>query len=390
MSTRFWIVFLFLSNLGLADITEVTKFSCAERYLWIAQKTGGPHEIYQVKSDIKVDDYLPNVIPAFKTYKENTPWSLKKFWKLYVLYQPPMIHIPRKIIDSGKDTLTASDLKEWLGKLKPGKIYNLTVTGEGISFGRIFKNNKFFDGLLSKHALLANLSEDLRFAGEFWIDADGTFHFNNNSGSYAPKAEVLEAMEAYLRAVFNDPNMKIVSHDATPPPPPPRIPGKPLTVVQKFLNKVDDAKAIDGLTFLKQVQMIKMLKGSVKNKSMKMIKMKDLMNIHPLHKGKQIEVAWRSQALTDNRDLILEKGIDRDMQKQIFQEEESPMKVLWHAGLKKYILFDGNGRFKSMSNVFENNPDLMIEVEHWETDNAEVFTRLDEVLRRRALLGASQ
>src|SRR5262249_47355071 len=71
--------------------------------------------------------------------------------------------------------------------------YNMIVTGTWVRIGRLEGRNKAIDWLLAKHVLLSNYSEDVRFAGEIWKDADGVIHINRNSGTYKPSAERAEA-----------------------------------------------------------------------------------------------------------------------------------------------------------------------------------------------------
>ena len=97
------------------------------------------------------------------------------------------------------------------------------------------------------------------------------------------------------------------------------------------------------------------------------------------------EIRWRTAALQNARDRILEKGLDSAMQTEVFQEEQSPMKALFDRATGKFVLFDGNGRFKAISGVFANHPDLQIEVEVWDTEDATVWRRLHEIMEARGV-----
>lgn len=54
-----------------------------------------------------------------------------------------------------------------------------------------------------------------------------------------------------------------------------------------------------------------------------------------------------------------------------------------------YVLFDGNGRFKSIAQAFNDKPDLLLEVEHFEIENPEareeVFKSIEKIRKMRGL-----
>ena len=78
---------------------------------------------------------------------------------------------------------------------------------------------KFFTDFASKHALLANCSKYVRYAGEFhprpkygWNRCDDEWElvFDNGSGTYAPSADLLENLKQLLS--FNFPDLNIVTY----------------------------------------------------------------------------------------------------------------------------------------------------------------------------------
>ena len=83
-------------------------------------------------------------------------------------------------------------------------------------------DGQFFADFASKHALLANVSEYVRYAGEFhprpkngwdhWNDDDEwELVFDNGSGTYSPDPELLMNLKQLLQ--FNFPGLNIVTYD---------------------------------------------------------------------------------------------------------------------------------------------------------------------------------
>ncbi len=79
---------------------------------------------------------------------------------------------------------------------------------------------RFFTDFASKHALLANCSESVRYAGEFhprpkygWNRCDDEWElvFDNGSGTYAPNADLLVNLKELL--LFNFPGLNVVTYD---------------------------------------------------------------------------------------------------------------------------------------------------------------------------------
>ncbi|CAF4813659.1 unnamed protein product [Rotaria sp. Silwood1] len=84
--------------------------------------------------------------------------------------------------------------------------------------------NQFFTDFASKHALLANSSEYVCYAGEFhsrpkfgWnrLDDEWELVFDNRSGTYAPTADLLVSLKELL--LFNFPGLNIVTYNYKDP-----------------------------------------------------------------------------------------------------------------------------------------------------------------------------
>ncbi|UJR32840.1 hypothetical protein I4U23_020302 [Adineta vaga] len=85
-------------------------------------------------------------------------------------------------------------------------------------------DDAFFADFASKHALLANCSEYVRYAGEFhprpkhgWNKCDDEWElvFDNGSGTYTPAKNLLNNLKELL--IFNFPGLNIVTYDHDDP-----------------------------------------------------------------------------------------------------------------------------------------------------------------------------
>jgi hypothetical protein len=83
---------------------------------------------------------------------------------------------------------------------------------------------QIFIDIASKHALLANCSESVRYAGQFhprpkygWNRCDDEWElvFDNESGTYAPTADLLENLKDLL--LYNFPGLNLVAYDYKDP-----------------------------------------------------------------------------------------------------------------------------------------------------------------------------
>ena len=84
--------------------------------------------------------------------------------------------------------------------------------------------HQLFTDIASKHVLLSNCSESVRFAGQFhprpkygWNRCDDEWElvFDNESGTYAPTADLLENLKNLL--IYNFPGLNVVTYDYKDP-----------------------------------------------------------------------------------------------------------------------------------------------------------------------------
>jgi hypothetical protein len=102
-------------------------------------------------------------------------------------------------------------------KIKPC-VYTYVIDDHTWRFSET--GRRFFTDFASKHALLANCSEYVRYAGEFhprpkygWNRCDDEWElvFDNGSGTYAPNADLLVNLKELL--LFNFPGLNVVTYD---------------------------------------------------------------------------------------------------------------------------------------------------------------------------------
>lgn len=190
------------NNLKLT-VSKPSRFGVLLRWLW------GPHSFFTIEQNNNtINDYLPEKLNAYEKKEK----SFINIVKQYVLFSKPSIKFIRRHLHKTEEIFENSSEKDLYNMLrthtenKPHK-YNLVITGNKISVIKIDIKYGFVDWILSKHVLLSGYSEDVRYAGEFWKEADGEIYFNNNSGTYSPNSEVIDNTHKYLKEIF--PNTKI-------------------------------------------------------------------------------------------------------------------------------------------------------------------------------------
>lgn len=197
------------------------------RPTWIGAELSfvwGQQPIYSVRlNDI---DHVPELSSPLQPF----PGELDRTTKIkkYVLFSKPVIaaiqHFRVKTTDR-YDNIPARATLEMLTP-SPGSrhddavLYNcvITLTGNGTAEARItgLKNQdarnqgsrwlKMTSWIMAKHVLLSGYDPNTVYACEMWtyVDADGerVLCLNNNSGTYKPEMERLEALAVYLRNFF--------------------------------------------------------------------------------------------------------------------------------------------------------------------------------------------
>jgi hypothetical protein len=129
--------------------------------------------------------------------------------------------------DENGELNSADDLWNFIFRDKRGErtkpcVYTYIIDDHTWRFGET--GNRFVTDCASKHALLANASEHVRYAGQFhprpkygWnkLDDEWELVIDNESGTYAPNADLLVNLKEFL--LFNFPGLNIITYDYNDP-----------------------------------------------------------------------------------------------------------------------------------------------------------------------------
>jgi hypothetical protein len=187
------------------SISKPSKIGLLGRYIW------GPHAFYQIKQD---PNYINKLLPTKLIKYEAKKNTFFNFLKKNVLFNETVCNFINKHLAYEKEIFNNCTEKELFNMLrtstdnKPHR-YNLVITQDSISVIKIGIKYKIIDWILSKHILLSDKSTDVRFAGEFWKESDGSIYFNNDSGTYAPDTKTVIKTEILLKSIFQ--NINIIS-----------------------------------------------------------------------------------------------------------------------------------------------------------------------------------
>lgn len=172
----------------------------------------GPHAFYELKhSNENIENLLPTSLKEYDKKTSGLMTSIKK----NILFSKTVVSFIRKHLAETKEVFKDSSERDLYNMLRtdteniPNK-YNLIITSESVYVIKIGIKYKLVDWVLSKHVLLSGYSDDVRFAGEFWKQSDGVVCFNNNSGTYAPKNELMDSAEKVIKELFPNTDIKAV------------------------------------------------------------------------------------------------------------------------------------------------------------------------------------
>lgn len=168
----------------------------------------GPHMIYELRDvAADVDRLLPERLTAFgKNEATATEWA-----KQHLLYRRGLVCFVRRQLATRFRHHLDLHVDTFAKTLRPGMHYNYVVCGNRIVAGRIFVRSPFVDNMLSKHVLLSGFDDDVRYAGEGWVEPDGELVFNNGSGTYKPDPRWLPGVATLLSRLFDGLPMRPVA-----------------------------------------------------------------------------------------------------------------------------------------------------------------------------------
>ena len=219
------------------QISQPSKFGRLFRHIWPA------HTFFRVKqTKAAAADYLPETLKAFPQANPSLLTRIKKG----ILFSPPVVSFIRRQLANAFESVRGLTDKDLFDQLEvhsaetPAK-YNIVIEGSLLTVARLDHGSKAPDWILSKHVLMSGYSNDVRFAGEIWKEADGTVRLSNNSGTYRPSDAQLERAVAYLSAVF--PNITFAAY-SDPQIVAPAKPAAPTRVPKEVFHKELKRKAI--------------------------------------------------------------------------------------------------------------------------------------------------
>lgn len=166
--------------------------------------TWGPHTIFKISQErVDIDDFLPEELQA---YPQENPSFMTRI-KRDILFNPLVVGGINSLLQkqfvgfSGKSEADLHTLFETSTEERPVK-YNIVSSLSGNMLMKNDIQNTSVDWILTKHVLISNYNESVRFAGEIWKDREGVIWVNRNSGTYQPSEEQLLQFVAYLSQVF--------------------------------------------------------------------------------------------------------------------------------------------------------------------------------------------
>ncbi|CAF0752693.1 unnamed protein product [Rotaria sp. Silwood1] len=184
------------------------------------RKIIGSHTLIKVipnRKQITVDNYLPQTLRAFTMKNPSLLTRIKK----YIIFSQPVVTMIRKHMASSWDDhgyFAPGPLASMMSihtKTKPN-LYNIIIIGDYLIGMHNSPGWKIADWILSKHVLISSYDDDVRFAGEVWMQHEENglvLHLSNNSGTYQPTNEHLVAAGQYVSAAL--PGLKIELHPKT-------------------------------------------------------------------------------------------------------------------------------------------------------------------------------
>lgn len=182
----------------------------------------GSHTLFKLipdKEQANVNFYLPQTIPAFAMKNPSFITRIKK----YLLFSRSVVLTIRNQMASSWDDhgyFSPGPLASMMSintKNEPHP-YNIVMTGDFIIGMHNSPGLKVVDWILSKHVLISGYDDDVRFAGEAWMEHQDNglvLHLSNNSGTYQPTDKQLTAAGEYVSAAL--PGLKVELHSNKDP-----------------------------------------------------------------------------------------------------------------------------------------------------------------------------
>lgn len=195
-------------NISASNYPTISIYLPSRRCGRLLYSLMGENFIWEVSSSsIQIDDYLPTSLSPV------SPKTLHDYLKHHTSLGRRLCRITRRIqVSNETELFTDDDQGEFLiEEILQDGIFNFVLMGDGrLIFTRIPSTRRKYNyRMLGKHAILAQHSTDVRFAGEIRIiDHHRTVLINNNSGTYQPTSEMISGAALYLHDLF--PHLNVI------------------------------------------------------------------------------------------------------------------------------------------------------------------------------------
>ena len=203
-----------------SDVKSLLRLQISRpaRFGAIVRKVWGSHTLFKVipnRELTNMDKYLPDTLLAFPLKNPDLFTRIKKtflFSRLVVMF------IRNRLVsmwdDHGEFQIKSLATMMSIHTEKEPHPYNIVITGDyliGMHYNPLL-DMKMVNWVLSKHVLISGYDDDVRFAGEAWMEHQQnglTLHLTNNSGTYRPNEQQLENAKAFLTEIFPGLNVEI-------------------------------------------------------------------------------------------------------------------------------------------------------------------------------------
>lgn len=219
--------------------------------------------------------------------------------EVFGIYRRPVIARGAKSLFVETRLIKNAPDADFIKSLKPNTYYTYIIDDEKITFAHT-RPGKMRD-FGSKHAILRDQKQDIRLAGEFWVDEKGVFHFDGSSGTFQPKNTETANGLAFFRDQLGIKNAQVHYFD------PSLVPAK--EIVQPF--RPGFAVARVGSKFLSTTvrysTVEKAVAYDIQQSNDKIIALKDKDGKQVTYKIVKGESTKTKETLFDTNDMILHK-----------------------------------------------------------------------------------
>ena len=202
------------------EISRPGRFGAIIRKIW------GSHTLFKLipnRNVIDINNYLPDTLLAFPNPNPDFFTRLKKTF-LFSRFVVTTIRTQMTKLWDNHGEFSSQLLPSMMSisSADHPHIYNIVMTGNhflGMHDNPLLKL-KSVHWILSKHVLISGYDDDVRFAGEAWMEhrSDGViFHLTNNSGTYRPSEQHLIQAAKFLSDAL--PGLNVETHKNSIPPP---------------------------------------------------------------------------------------------------------------------------------------------------------------------------